>query len=670
MKTDLLAKLLASENIDIVRSGVSTASFDIANRVLTLPAWQDMTETIETMLKAHEIGHALFSPIELLQGDSKTPKSYINIIEDVRIERKIKLVFPGLRKDFVQGYKELNDRDFFKVANKDVSKMNLINRINLHFKASTSCHVSFSKAEQVFVDRTKTCDTVQDVLTLADDIYTFSKGDYEDKKQEREQQQRESSEEEEVMGDEYEDEYEDDDEAEEGESEEESESESDDQGAGDDEEEQEKEEEEEALEASTQTAFDSNLNQLANTNLLIVNHVTDIPSDFQNPIVGFKTVLADLSPAYEDAKRNRWCNAEQHDAKKFKAGSLKYVDNLVKEFEMKKSARRYVRTSLSKTGSLNVNKLYAHSISDNLFKSISVTTDEKNHGMIFLLDWSGSMQNMMNDTLRQVINLASFCQRAGIAYQVLAFSSTCDKHRVNSERLNDSILSSKFNLLELFSNKMTTSQFNQMLTILLANPWRYEVNYRLGNTPLNSSLLYMMTYIGKFLRSNNVEKASLVVLTDGVSNGLTVERDWNREQIHKIRDTTSKKDYAFPLEPDAQTDLLIKMIKDRYNIPVLGFYVSGTTRREVCNFIHTYMGQDYTLHPAIQSEVKRTGAFTLLTTAYDELYYIQSTKQEVEVELSIKSNASAAGMARDFGKFLKQGKKKNTVVNKFILRIA
>ena len=78
-KSDLLAKLLASENIDIIRAGVSTASFDIVNRVLTLPQWQDMTETIETMLKAHEVAHALFSPIELLTTPSVCPKSYINV---------------------------------------------------------------------------------------------------------------------------------------------------------------------------------------------------------------------------------------------------------------------------------------------------------------------------------------------------------------------------------------------------------------------------------------------------------------------------------------------------------------------------------------------------------------------------------------------------------------
>ena len=182
-QNDLLAKLLASENIDIIRGSVKTASFDIVNRVLTLPQWQDMTNTIELMLKAHEVGHALYSHIELLTDECKAPKSYINVIEDVRIERKIKVAFPGLRKDFTQGYKELNDRDFFGVANTDLSDLNLINRINLYFKAGFSCGVKFDAEEQSFVERAKSVDSIADVITLSEDIYKFSKDKLKDDKE-------------------------------------------------------------------------------------------------------------------------------------------------------------------------------------------------------------------------------------------------------------------------------------------------------------------------------------------------------------------------------------------------------------------------------------------------------------------------------------------------------
>ena len=679
MKTDLLAKLLASENIDIIRSGVSTASFDVVNRVLTLPQWQDMTESIELMLKAHEIGHALFSPIGLLINDSKTPKSYVNVIEDVRIERKVKTIFPGLRKDFAQGYKELNERDFFKVANKDVSKMNLINRINLYFKASTSCEVSFTKAEMVFVERAKTCDSVLDVLTLSDDIYAFSKADYEDKKEEREKQKQEQSEsgdsfdENDENDDSYDEDY-DDEESEVTDGEPEYEPENDDEDAlegvtsGD----KEEREEEEALEASTQEAFDNNLDNLADTSLNIVNHTTELPADFKTPIVGYKTVIADISLDYDNAITANWKNkvADDDEAKKFKGDSTNYVNYLVKEFEMKKSARRYVRTTVAKSGGLNVNKLYAHTISDNLFKSISTVSDEKNHGMIFLLDWSGSMSSMMDDTLKQVINLASFCQRSGIVYQVFAFSSTYEARKVDGNNINASISSSDYNLLELFSNKMSTSEFNKMLGLLLTKPWGYSRWYRLGNTPLNASLLYMVNYISQFTRVNNIEKASLVILTDGVSNPLFAETKYMSRTINKLRDPVSKKDYRFSDESETQTQLLIKIIKDRYDIPVIGFYISGTTRREINNFIYTYMGKDYSTLEGIKSSISKTGVYTVNTLAYDELYFLPSSKQTTKVELDIKPNSSTSKMASDFKKFLGRGKKNRIVLDKFIKLVA
>ena len=59
--SDLSAKLLATENVSVVRASVRTASFDIKSRVLTLPIWKDMTPEIEDMLIGHETGHALFT---------------------------------------------------------------------------------------------------------------------------------------------------------------------------------------------------------------------------------------------------------------------------------------------------------------------------------------------------------------------------------------------------------------------------------------------------------------------------------------------------------------------------------------------------------------------------------------------------------------------------------
>ena len=55
-----LAKLLATENITVQHNNVATASFDVANRVLTLPIFKIKNKHVYDMLVGHE-SHALWT---------------------------------------------------------------------------------------------------------------------------------------------------------------------------------------------------------------------------------------------------------------------------------------------------------------------------------------------------------------------------------------------------------------------------------------------------------------------------------------------------------------------------------------------------------------------------------------------------------------------------------
>ena len=48
--------------------------------------------------------------------------------------------------------------------------------------------------------------------------------------------------------------------------------------------------------------------------------------------------------------------------------------------------------------------------------------DEKNHGFIFLVDWSGSMINCMDSTIDQLVNLIYFAKKINIPFEVYAFT--------------------------------------------------------------------------------------------------------------------------------------------------------------------------------------------------------------------------------------------------------
>ena len=106
-----LAKLLATENISVRHENIPTAYFDVKNRVLGLPNWDNASDDVYDLLVGHEVGHALFTPnidlpalCESIDPDNAPAvKSFINVIEDVRIEKKIKRKFGGLRKNFYKG---------------------------------------------------------------------------------------------------------------------------------------------------------------------------------------------------------------------------------------------------------------------------------------------------------------------------------------------------------------------------------------------------------------------------------------------------------------------------------------------------------------------------------------------------------------------------------------
>jgi len=175
---DLSTRLLAQENLLINRAPVKTASFDVSNRILTLPMWQNMTPQIEEMLKAHEVGHAIYTDEKLFAEKaqkSSVPFAILNILEDARIEKLMKRKYPGLRKTFNLGYAELNELDFFNVSRRDVTQLSLIDRINLWFKVGFKSGVRFSVAEKYLVERAEKLESIDNVVSLGNAIYEFIK---------------------------------------------------------------------------------------------------------------------------------------------------------------------------------------------------------------------------------------------------------------------------------------------------------------------------------------------------------------------------------------------------------------------------------------------------------------------------------------------------------------
>jgi hypothetical protein len=716
--SDLSARLLATENLSVIRARTRTACFDIKSRILTLPMWKDMTPEIEDMLIGHEVGHALYTNDDYLAPLKDTPKlhSYMNVLEDVRIEKLIKRKYPGLRKRMNEGYKQLNDRDFFGTKQvQDFDELLLIDKINLYFKAGFQCGVTFTPDEKAFVNRAERTETVDEVIALANDIYAYSKQQAEERKQQHQFQEIEEGDNEEeedpIYGD-FDIDNDDDFQEQDGENKDLKQSalQNDD-----------KSEEGDDLESKTERAFQDKLEDLADdsTEYKYWKFDTDY---FRDPVIGYKQILNETkspeqweidNPEFVDY-RTRYMDEEQKakfkatesaDFIQFKTESIRTVNYLVKEFEMKKSAQMHKRATVSKIGSLDMKKVYAYKLQDDLFKRVTSLPQGKNHGMILLVDWSGSMNEVLKDTMKQVINLAMFCNRVQIPYRVFAFTTdyndkltqTQEEREAHSawrtirrEPNNLIDCADRFHLLEFFNNKMTTTEFNSMARRILDYRFMWNDGYNTGGTPLNEALIYCYDTLGKFIKNNNIEKTTFITLTDGEGGSLNtysygrfddsrtevINNVYKRIKIKNfIKDEVTQKTYEIGRMSGNQTEMILRMIKDRYNVALVGFHICqnrGRDLRSVANSnLPSYNGDIYSLIETWKKQFRLNGFASVKNTGRDELFLIpQSSTKIQEGELDVKVDANAKAIARNFGKYLNVKKTSRVLLNRFVGLVA
>ena len=175
-----LAKLLATENIEVQENAVKTASFDVANRVLTIPTLKEehKSKHVYDMLVGHEVSHALHTPADgwmNMKDRSDEFRSFVNVIEDARIDKLIQKKYPGLTNDYLLGFKKMYKDNFFGTKGRKKSDYALIDKINLYYKSSKTLDFDFNNKENHFVKLVDACKSFADVQKLAEDILGYCK---------------------------------------------------------------------------------------------------------------------------------------------------------------------------------------------------------------------------------------------------------------------------------------------------------------------------------------------------------------------------------------------------------------------------------------------------------------------------------------------------------------
>ena len=438
-----LAKLLAQEGVEVVHDPkMDTAAFDPKKRILYLPVLKEMSGDVYDLFVLHEVGHALYTPED---GFHSTPedkgqryKGFLNVVEDARIEKKIKRKYPGGRSNMIRGYHNLMDRDFFGVKHMDPNKLGMIDRFNLYFKCGLALNIKFSNEEMEFIDRGRSLESWDDVLDLVEDLWEYAENeeattdlqemltlsaeegeDYTDQDWEYEDAEHEETDEEMdgsgKMGPEAE--------GEEGEEEQEDDHRGQKEGGS-----FANEDHNITQESVTDKNFREKEQELVNLDVGGDFHYVNVPElDPTMFVCDYKTVIDTLIKSSEDIVEHRkgrnymhwhWNNYQWDSFEHFNQVNKPIVSYMVKEFEMRKSANLAKRAKISKTGILNTSSLYKYKIDDKIFKSVLHTPEGKNHGLVFYIDFSGSMNTILPDVIAQSVLMAMFCLQVKIPFRI------------------------------------------------------------------------------------------------------------------------------------------------------------------------------------------------------------------------------------------------------------
>ena len=693
-----LAKLLATEDLVVEHKHVETAQFNVHTRVLTLPVWEKASSEVYDMLVGHEVGHALYTPDSDWILTRKISPQMVNIVEDVRIEKLMKRRYAGISKTFYRGYQELSDEDFFCLENENIPTMSLADRINLHFKIGNFVSIPFSANEQYIVEMVAACETFDDVLDAAEELYKFCKQEMQNKKNEVPEGTQESSEGTQANVPNP--------------------------GGGDDGEgEPENMESDESYggTAETDNTFDDDFGDLdGEPETKTVDSLEDAIKDLAS-MDGYENVYievpkVDASKIIIDNKKihDSFCEWDDVPAEafepidiefvKFKKDARKEVNYLVKEFECRKSADSYARATTSRTGVLDTGKLHSYRYNEDIFKKVTTLADGKNHGLVFVLDWSGSMCDVMLDTIKQLYNLIWFCKKVSIPFEVYAFTNdypiaSSDEHgnptlREPCYQKRDGVFAipEYFSLLNLFTHKtngkVLEEQMKNIFRLAMSFRRSYWTNFMppiglsLSGTPLNEALISLHTILPEFKKETGVQKVQCVVMTDGEANWVKyhaeLQRRWEEEPFIGVRSISSScflrdrklgTTYSLDTEWHEFTDILLRNLKDRFtDVNFIGFRVLES--RDAGAFIRRYCGYFGKEFESTMQDWKKKKAFTISNSGYAAYFGLSANALAQNSDFDVSDTATKTQIKSAFVKSLRSKKMNKKVLSEFVELVA
>ena len=634
------------------------------------------------------------------------------MVEDARIEKRIKNRYPGLKGPFYRAYKELFNKDFFGVSERPVTSLKLIDRLNLHYKIGPFMNIPFKSEEKYFLDKMDNLASWEDVYRLASELYQYSKD------------QPTTTFDNMEFHEEYDESYSDDNGEDFGED---SFKEGDGTKGG----------RSNDPFSETDHRFRENETKLLSQEVYPYVYAYLPNFNYEEFFIDFKTLYSKTDFSAFDTYRENilqqyvtYGYKQEHIEKEsmalngsrlfldYKEKNQKFIMYLVKEFELKRNAAQYARASVSKAGELDINKFWAYKLKDDLFKRVTKIPNGKNHGMVMFVDWSGSMSGNLESTLEQTLVLADFCRKVKIPFEVYAFTDNSKAYLFKKESLaEDSFTKSyrfsslpkdlfidsyKFTLMNLLSYRMSHQEYRTAQTRILQIAKVYAQNkegayeeralqrsrlqcipsgWQLSGTPLNETILVAIKFIKDFKLACKLDIVNTIFLTDGEAapSQTMFDNNGSRKNLKEISGyskynlvlkdrTTGITAVAKPDEP--VTTALLKMLKALTDTRLVGYYIMESSVRYHISSMSKQYGQSIDLDTAMKS-MKKNKFFSLEGTGYDSYFLVSGKDLKImDSELDVNSDTTKKGVIKEFIKFQKNKILNRVLLNNFIEKIA
>ena len=322
-----------------------------------------------------------------------------------------------------------------------------------------------------------------------------------------------------------------------------------------------------------------------------------------------------------------------------------------------------------------------------------------------MLDWSGSMGNVMLDTMKQLFNLVWFCKKVGIPFDVYAFTNDYPRDdgmgiaELSYEKKDALVrVGESFSMLHFLTSKVKAKELEQQILHMFRMGYHFSANWGvpytvpvglyLSGTPLNEALITLKQIIPEFKVNNNIEKVQCVILTDGEAPPLKYHKIFEGRFQHStepylginslngdsfIRDRKTGHTYSMMQDWNDQsrfnhTSAMLKLLRNR--MPSVNFIGIRVLAPRDANYFIRQQTSDFKEFDKVHRQWKKEKSFTLTDSGYHKYFGLSATAMNQDTDFEVKEDATKTQIKTAFVKSLRTKKMNKRVLGEFIELIA